>query len=263
MPNAVVRAFLRSAAALGLAALSLATHADVLDNVTKAGVLRVAIMTDYPPFGSVDAEMKPRGYDIDMCALLEKAWGLKIVFVPVTAPNRIPTLQSGKADVLLNVGRTDERAKVVDFTQPYAPYYIGIYGSAGGAPFKNLGDLKGKSLAVTRGAIEDVLLSKSAPDTAISRYEDNASTIAAFMSGQRELIAIGNIVALSLQEKGTPRKFEEKLIVLNSPVHAAVSKGESRLLEKMNGFLSSLKQNGQLDTISQKWLKQPLASNLR
>lgn len=240
-----------------------AAHADALDNITKAGVVRVGIMTDYPPFGTIDASLKPQGYDIDMSALLAKAWNVRVEFVSVTAPNRVPTLQTGKADVMLNIGRSDERAKVVDFTQPYAPYYIGIYGSPGGAPIKAIADLKGRGVAVTRGAIEDRILTEGAPGAGLTRFEDNSNTISAFLSGQVETMAIGNIVALALREKGTPRPFEEKLIVMNSPVHAAVPKGETRLLARMNEFLGGIKKDGSLDAISRKWLKQPLADNLK
>ncbi|GAA5231979.1 transporter substrate-binding domain-containing protein [Verticiella sediminum] len=240
-----------------------AAQADALERIEKTGVVRVAIMLDYPPFGTVGADMQPRGLDIDLSDHLAKDWGVKVEFVPVTAPARIPTLQSGKADVLLNVGRTEERAKVVDFTQPYAPYYIGIYGAADGTRYETLDALAGKSLAVTRGAIEDVLLSEQAKTADIRRYEDNAGTISAYMSGQADTMAIGNIVALSLQGQGASRTFEEKLIVLNSPVHTAVGKDETRLLEKMNAFLSQLKADGRLDALSRKWLKQPLAENIR
>lgn len=238
------------------------TRADALDNVTKSGVLRVGIMTDYPPFGTIDSSLKPQGYDIDMAALLSKAWGVRVEFVPVTAPNRVPTLQTGKADVMFNIGRSEERAKVVDFTQPYAPYYIGIYGNPGSAPIKTVSDLKGRTVAVTRGAIEDRVLTQDAAGADLKRFEDNNNTISAFVSGQVEMMAIGNIVALSLRERGSSKPFEEKLIVMNSPVHAAVGKGEARLLEKMNTFFSSIKKDGSLDAISRKWLKQPLAANL-
>ena len=247
-----------AAAAMLLPAVS---AADALDKVTQSGVVRIGIMTDYPPFGTIDGSLKPQGYDIDMAALLAKAWGMRVEFVPVTAPNRVPTLQTGKADVMFNIGRSDERAKVVDFTQPYAPYYIGIYGNSGSPAIKTLADLKGRSVAVTRGAIEDRVLTEAAVAN-LKRFEDNSNTISAFMSGQAETMAIGNIVALSLREKPGSKPFEEKLIVMNSPVHAAVGKGETRLLQKLNLFFSTIKKDGSLDAISRKWLKEPLAANL-
>lgn len=252
-----------SAAALltGLCAYASAAHADRLDDITARGVIRVGIMTDYPPFGSVDQQMKPQGYDIDMSALLEKAWNVRVEFVPVTAPNRVPALQTGKADIMLNIGRSEERAKVVDFTQPYAPYFIGIYGKPGSPPVHGLNDLKGVSVAVTKGAIEERLLTEQAKDAKLSRFDDNASTIAAFFSGQSSTMAIGNVIALALRQKGSPA-FEQKLILLNSPVHAAVPKDEKRLLDKMNAFLSGIKADGSLNKISQKWMQQPLSPDL-
>ncbi|WP_179283354.1 transporter substrate-binding domain-containing protein [Bordetella genomosp. 9] len=245
----------------GLCAFAAPAHADLLDDINARGVVRVGIMTDYPPFGSVDQQMKPRGYDIDMSALLEKAWHVRVEFVPVTAPNRVATLQTGKADVMLNIGRSEERAKAVDFTQPYAPYYIGIYGKPGSAPIHGVADLKGMTVAVTKGAIEERLLTEQAKDARLSRYDDNASTISAFFSGQANTMAIGNVIAVALRQKGSP-PFEEKLILLNSPVHAAVPKGEKRLLDKMNAFLSSIKADGSLNAISEKWMQQPLSPDL-
>ncbi|MFX7540802.1 amino acid ABC transporter substrate-binding protein, partial [Acinetobacter baumannii] len=40
------------------------THADTLDDIVKRGTLKVAVPQDFPPFGSVGADMKPLGYDI-------------------------------------------------------------------------------------------------------------------------------------------------------------------------------------------------------
>ena len=40
-------------------------HADGLEDVLKRGVLKVAVPQDFPPFGSVGPDMKPRGLDID------------------------------------------------------------------------------------------------------------------------------------------------------------------------------------------------------
>jgi polar amino acid transport system substrate-binding protein len=53
-----------------LALATPAAHADALDTITKAGVLKVAVPEDYPPFGSVGPDMQPQGYDIDTAALL-------------------------------------------------------------------------------------------------------------------------------------------------------------------------------------------------
>ncbi len=67
------------------------------------------------------------------------------------------------------------------------------------------GDLSGKVVGVTRGSIEDLELSEIAPkDATLKRYEDNNGTISAFLSGQVEAIATGNVVAAAIIERNRP-----------------------------------------------------------
>lgn len=236
--------------------------ADILDDVMKAGVLKVAVVTDYPPFGSINAQMKPEGYDIEMADIIAKHVGVKVELVTVVSANKIPYIQVRKADVLLNIGHNAERAKVVDFSDPYAPYYIGIFGPAD-VKLSKIEEVGGKSVAVTRGSFEELILTKNAPSTAdIKRYDDNATTISAFLSGQTDLVAIGNIVAATLREKKSARSPEEKLLLLNSPVRAAVLKGEQRLLDKVNEAIAAVKADGTLGKMADHWLKQPLPAGM-
>jgi len=246
---------------LALAGLP-AARADNLDKVLQSGTMRVAVVLDYAPFGSVGPDLKPQGFDIELAELLARATGVKVELVPVTSANKIPYLISQRADVLLNIGRNEERAKVVDFTQPYSPYYIGVFGpadvQAGAAA-----DLAGKSISVTRGSFEEVVLSKVAPPGAtIQRFEDNNGTISAFLAGQTQLMAVGNIVAAAMLARNPARKPEQKFLLLNSPVHAAVLKGETRLLAKVNEAIANLKRDGTLNKMALKWLNQPLPPDL-
>ncbi len=232
--------------------------ADVLDEVKSSGVLKVAVVLDYPPFGSMRADMKPEGYDIEVAGLLAKSLGVKAELVPVTSANKIPYIQSRKADVLLNIGANPERAKVVDFSAPYAPYFIGVFGPAD-IKVASIEDLKGKTIGTTRGSFEEMILTKTAPEgTDIKRYEDNGTTISAFLSGQTQLVALGNIVAANIVSQKPTRMPEQKLLLLNSPVRAAVLKGEGPLLEKVNAAIAQLKADGTLPGMAERWLKQPL-----
>src|SRR5438477_3055149 len=89
----------------GVLMLAPVVLADGLDTVMSSGALRVAVVQDYPPFGSVGADMKPVGYDIDLASLLAKSMGVKNELVAVNSANKIPYLLTRRADVLLNIGR--------------------------------------------------------------------------------------------------------------------------------------------------------------
>ena len=239
-----------------------AAHADTLDNIAKAGVLKVAVPEDYPPFGSVGPDMKPQGYDIDTAALLAKSMNVKLELVPVNSANRIPYLQTGKVDLVISsLGKTPDREKVIDFSSAYAPYYQGVFGPA---DIKVAGpaDLTGKTVGATRGALEEIGLTQMAPNATIKRFEDNNATIAAFLSGQVQLIAAGNIVAAAILAKNPPRRPEPKFVIKNSPCFVGMNKSEPRLQQKVNAAIAQAKQDGTLNTMSKKWFGAPLPADL-
>ncbi|WNC89045.1 transporter substrate-binding domain-containing protein [Paraburkholderia sp. FT54] len=267
----MTRSTLRPARRAWLAALLLspvlavnapAAQADTLDNIAKAGVLKVAVPEDYPPFGSVGADMKPQGYDIDTAALLAKSMNVKLELVPVNSANRIPYLQTGKVDLVISsLGKTPDREKVIDFSTAYAPYFQGVFGPADikvGGP----ADLTGKTVGATRGALEEIGLTQMAPNATIKRFEDNNATIAAFLSGQVQLIAAGNIVAATILSKNPPRRPEPKFVIKNSPCFVGMNKNEPRLQQKVNAAIAQAKQDGTLNTMSKKWFSAPLPADL-
>jgi polar amino acid transport system substrate-binding protein len=245
-----------------LAVTAPTVHADTLDHIAKAGVLKVAVPEDYPPFGSVGADMKPQGYDIDTAALLAKSMNVKLELVPVNSANRIPYLQTGKVDLVISsLGKTPERDKVIDFSTAYAPYYQGVFGPA---DIKVAGpaDLTGKTVGATRGALEEVGLTQMAPNATIKRFEDNNATIAAFLSGQVQLIAAGNIVAAAILAKNPPRRPEPKFVIKNSPCFVGMNKNEPRLQQKVNAAIATARQDGALNTMSKKWFGAALPADL-
>lgn len=260
------RQFLRSllaTALIGSAALSAGAHADVLADAMKNGVLRVAVPQDFPPFGTVGPDLKPRGYDIDVANLIGRELKLKVEIIPVTSTNRIPYLTTGKADLVISsLGKNPDREKVIDFSVAYAPFFNGVFGPADAA-VKSAADTAGKTLGVTRGSVEDLEFSKIAPSTVnIKRFEDNNATISAYLSGQVQLIATGNVVAAAVNERTKIRRLDTKFLIKNSPCYVGVNKGEAALLAKVNEVIGKLKANGELNQVSQRWLQAPLPAGL-
>lgn len=261
--NTTKRHLLALAAGLSLAALSpLALAQTALADIEKNKLIKIAIPTDFPPYGFVGVDLKPQGLDVDMANYIAEKMGVKIELVPVTSANRIPYLQSKKADLVIStLGKNPEREKVIDFTAAYSPFFQGIFGPKD-TSIKAFGDLSGKSIAVTRGAIEDQELTKVAPGGVdIRRFEDNNATVSAFVSGQTQLIATGVSVAENMMQRNPRLGAEYKLLLKDSPNFIGVAKGEDALRAKVNGIIAQAKTAGDLDKMAQKWLKRP-AGNL-
>src|SRR4051794_32582958 len=113
---------------LAFAAAPRPASADSLADIKKAGTVNIGVFEDFPPFSSVGTDMSLHGYDVDVADAVAKALGVKPKLVAVTGQNRIAALQSHKVDILLSVGYSAEREKVIDFTAAYAPYYIAVIG---------------------------------------------------------------------------------------------------------------------------------------
>jgi len=243
-------------------AFTTAARADGLDTIKKNGVLRVAVPQDFPPFGTVGPDLKPRGYDIDTAALLAREMGVKLELVPVTSTNRIPFLTTNKVELVIStLGKNPDREKVIDFSAAYAPFFSAVFGPADLKVAKPA-DLAGKVVGVTRGAIEDLELTKVAPPTAtIKRFEDNNSTIQAYLTGQVQLVATGNTTAAALNERTRLRRLDSRFVIKDSPCYVGLNKNEPALMAEVNRILAKTKKDGSLNELSKKWLTAPLPSD--
>ncbi|MDO9236353.1 MAG: transporter substrate-binding domain-containing protein, partial [Aquabacterium sp.] len=222
------RLFLATAVAFGaFASLGTAQAQTALDDVMKAKTIKIAIPTDFPPYGFVGTDLQPQGLDVDTAKLIASKLGVKVELVPVTSANRIPYLQTRKADLVIStLGKNAERLAVIDFTAAYSPFFQAVFAPKS-LTVASFADLAGKTIGVTRGAIEDQELTKLAPATAdVKRFEDNNATVSAFVSGQTQLIATGASVAGNMMARNPQLGAEYKLLLKDSPNFIGVAKGE-------------------------------------
>ncbi|SMF19267.1 polar amino acid transport system substrate-binding protein [Xaviernesmea oryzae] len=245
-------------AGLMAGAMASTAAAQTVESIKSAGTVKVGMLVDFPPFGIMNTNNEPDGYDADVAKLLAQEWGVKVQIVPVTGPNRIPYLQSNQVDLLVaSLGITEERAKSVDFSQPYAGISIGVFGATGTEVSKPE-DLSGKTIGVARASTQDTAVTKIAPqDARIQRFDDDASAVQALLSGQVELIGVSNVVAAQI-EKAAPGRFDQKLELSQQVQGIAVRKGSAELLTAVNAFIDKMKANGELNKIHEKWLGTPL-----
>lgn len=235
-----------------------AATAQTVAQIKARGVVKVGMLVDFPPFGIMNADNQPDGYDADVARALAKDMGVKLQLVPVTGPNRIPYLASGQVDLLVaSLGITPDRAKKVDFSQPYAGIRIAVVGQKD-VDISSAAKLAGKRVGVARASTQDTAITKIAPPgTTIQRFDDDASAVQALLSGQVVAIGASNTVIDQIQ-KVAPGRFNEKFPLQQQVQGIAVRPGSKDLLAAVNSFLTKAKGDGTLNAISEKWLKSPL-----
>lgn len=247
-----------AAIALMVATINSAKAGDLSD-ILADGVIKIAVPESFAPFGSLGSSGEHEGYDVDVAKLIAEDLGVKLELVPVVSKQRIPFLETDRVDLVVSVmGANPTRAKSINFSSAYAPFYSGAFASSK-LQISSPADLSGKTVGVTSGTLEDLELTKVAPsDAKITRFGDNAATLSAFTSGQVQVLVSGNTAAASLTEADPSLDIERKYIIKDSPCFIGVKKGNEDLLRWVNVFILHKKLGGDLNAISEKWLGQGL-----
>ncbi len=253
------RTLVAGGAALGGAMLlSPRARAETVADIQKRGRLRLGVLGDQPPWGFLDANGKSAGYDVDFGRLMAKAMGVEPEFVTMTVAARIAQLMTNKVDLVIAVmGMYPERAKVVQFSKPYAGLSIIVLGHKAQA-IATAADLKPLRIGVPRGAAQDTALTAQVPGGDIHRYDDDASNIQALLAGQVDVIGGNTTYILNINKARPGNDVEQKLVLNRQWMGVAMRPGQKELNEWINAFIDKVRDDGTLETLSQKWIGLPL-----
>jgi len=247
--------FLRGvlASAVLFAFASGAAHADLLKDIREAKKIRIAVDTGSPPYGFVNDALKPVGSDVETAQLLAQDLGVALEMVQTTSPNRIPFLQTGKADIVVaSLSVTPEREKVIDFSTPYAQILAVVAGPKAAA-IKNFDDLNGKRVATTRGSNNDRVATQGAKGAQMVRYDDDATLVTAAVSGQADIVATSPAIVNAVLAKSPQKDLVTKFVMQTVPLGIGVRKNEPEFKSWLNDWVTKNTQNGKLTAIYKKY----------
>ncbi|WEV50792.1 transporter substrate-binding domain-containing protein [Lactobacillus sp. ESL0731] len=207
--------------------------------IKKRGVLRVAVFGDLPPYGWVNAKGERVGYDVRLARQMAKDMGVKIKFVQVNANNRVDTLNSNKADlVLANFTVTPERKQVVDYAKPYMKVSVGVI-SPKSAPITKASQLTGKSLIVTKGTTAENYFTKKSGINLL-KFDSKTQQFNAIKNKRAAALADDNSYLYAWVKKNPNYTVGIKNIGPNQFISPAVKKGNKSLLTWTNKEITKL-----------------------
>jgi polar amino acid transport system substrate-binding protein len=244
------------AAAMGLLlAVSGVAHADRLDDIKKAGVLRVAAFDSNAPFGFVDPKSNQIvGLDVDYARAVADRLGVKLEIQPTNPANRIAFLKSGKVDlVFANFTITDERKKEVDFSIPY--FASGTQFLAKKGALTSPQQLNSLRVGAAKGTTNEQQVRAQFPGATIVAYDDTPFAFAALRAGNVQAITQdGPKLVVLLANVPDKQNYEiPPFTISNDYEGVGVPKGETRLLDVVNDTLKSLEANGTAGKIYDQW----------
>ena len=240
-----------AAALIGLTAQ--AAFADQLDDIKKAGKIRIAIAMGSPLYSFADANMQPTGSDVETAQLLAKDLGVQMEMVSITNAARVPTIQANKADIdVADLSITEERKKVIEFSKPYAVITI-ILAAPKNVAIKDYNDLAGKRIGLTRATVNDSMTTPLAKGAEIVRYEDDATLITSVVTGQVEIWSSTPANLGEIQKRAPQLNMEKKFDQKDFDLGIAIPKGQPRLKEWIDAWVVTNMKNGKLNAIYKKF----------
>jgi L-cystine transport system substrate-binding protein len=246
---------LLAVALTGLVLSAAARADDLLDQVKQRGTLQIALEGTFPPFDYKAPNGELEGYDVDVAKAVAAKLGVKPVFITTEWSGIIAGLQSSRYDVIVNqVSITPERQKALDFSPPYT-YSTAqlIQRKDDSRQFKSLDELKGHKLGVSLGSNYNDM-AKSVPGIDVKTYPGAPEYLRDLASGRLDA-ALNDRLMLAYLMKTSNLPLREGANVGDSQDEMGIPfrKGNPKFAKAIADAIDSLKADGTLTKISEKW----------
>ena len=227
------------------------TSAEAAGTEAAGGVLVMATNAEFPPYEYHDGG-EIVGIDAEIAKAIADELGMEL---EIAFDSIIPEITSGKADMgLAGMTVTEDRKQSVDFTDTYAKASQKIIVKEDSA-IASPDDLTGVIVGVQQGTTGDIYVSDLEADgTTVERYNKGFEAVQALSQGKIDAVVIDGEPAKTFVAQTEGLKILEESFT-DEEYAIAVKKGNTELLEKINGALKTLKDNGTLDEIVAKYIK--------
>ncbi|MDO4903703.1 MAG: transporter substrate-binding domain-containing protein [Limosilactobacillus sp.] len=216
-----------------------ASNESSVQAIKKRGQLRVAVFGDLPPYGWVNKNGKRVGYDVELARRMAKDLGVKVKFVQVNANNRVDTLNSNKADIVLaNFTVTPERKQVISFAKPYMKVSVGVI-SPKNKTITKASQLKGKKLIVNKGTTAENYFT-SQKGVNLLKFDSKTQQFNALKNNRAAALADDNSYLYAWVKKNPKYTVGIKSIGPKQYIAPAVKKGNTSLLNWTNKEITKL-----------------------
>lgn len=223
-----------------------------LSPALAADPIRVAIDPTFPPMEFIQ-DGKRTGFDVQMADALATRMGRPLEYTDMDFKGLIPSVLSGRSDIVLSaIYITEERKKVVDFTDPYFTAGLVVMVRKDNSAINKPADLAEKRVAVQVGTKSISWLKDNLPTVKRVEVEKNEEMFNSLETGRADAVVTGKPAALLyIKTRGTARLLNEPLT--REDYGIAVSKTQPKLREDLNKALKDIRADGTYDQLVQRW----------
>lgn len=231
----------------------------LLEKIQKNGKLVVGMSADYAPyeFHYIDENGKDviGGFDVDIANEIANKIGVNLAIQEMDFDALVSALPAGKVDLVISgMNPTEERAKVVDFSEVYYNSKHGILVRAEDADkYQTFADLEGAKVGVQLGSTQEKIAKTEIPNVNLQQLSNINNLILELKAGKVDAIVMEKPVA-EMAVKSNPELAVGKPIYEEQTGGNAVgiAKNNPQLLAKVNEVITELNESGKMDEYIEK-----------
>ena len=234
-------------------AVSTAEAAPAALTTVTAGKLTMSTNAAFPPYEMTTDSGDFEGIDVEVAGAIAEKLGLELQVDDMDFDAALLAAQNGKSDmVMAGVTVTDERLKVMDFSDTYAEGIQSIIVPED-SDIATADDLSGKAIGTQRGTTGYIYCTDDFGEDNVIAYDDGLTAVQALNNGQVDAVVIDNAPAKEFVEANPGLKILDTAYA-QEDYAIGVAKGNTELLNAINGALEELKADGTLQAIVDKYI---------
>lgn len=227
---------------------------DLLETIQKKGKVVVGMSADYAPyeFHYIDENGKDviGGFDVDIANEIAGAMGVELVIQEMEFDALVAALPAGKVDLVISgMNPTEERAKVVDFSEVYYNSQHGILVRAEDVDkYKTFADLECSKVGAQLGSTQEQIAKAEIPNADLQLLSNVNNLILELKSGKVDAVVMEKPVAEMAVKTNTELAVGQPIYKEESGGNAVgVAKNNPELLAKVNEVIKKLNESGKMD----------------
>jgi polar amino acid transport system substrate-binding protein len=216
----------------------------------------------YPPFEMTDTQGNPTGFSVDLAKELGTYLGKETVIVNTAWDGLIPSLKTGKVDIVLSsMTINEERRKSIQFSDPYAKSYLTML-IAKNSPVEDFKDLDspGRKVAVKKGTTGHIYAQANLKSAEIMVFDKESACVLEVVQGKADAF-LYDPLSIYTNWKKNPETTRVNLKPFQKDVESwgiGLRHEDTALLAEVNAFIKKFRAEGGFERLAEKYLKEQL-----
>lgn len=236
-----------------------ASNGDAAFTTVTPGKLTMSTNASFPPYEMVADDGSFEGIDVEVAGAIAEKLGLELQVDDMGFDAALQAAQTGKSDmVMAGVTITEERQAVMDFSNSYANG-VQVVIVKEGSPIQTVDDLANANMIGCQMGTTGYTFCSDTPENGgfgedhVTPYDDGAAAVQALMNGQIDAVVIDNKPAQEYVAANPGLKILDGDFT-NEDYAIGVAKGNTALVDAVNGALAELTADGTIQSIIEKYI---------